>query len=356
MNTKGFILSVLLFLSGIAYAQSDFRPGFIINNDNDTVYGSVDYRGDELMGILCRFRTDGKNITDYYPGDIEAYGFVEGKFYVARLLSTKKAFVECLISGRVDIFYFRDETGDHYYIEKTGMPLAEIPYKEETRYVNSTPYQYQSKTHIGLLSLYMQDAPNFQSEIASIGKPEHRNLIRLAEDYHKAVSKDEAYTTYEKKAPLVSLSLEPFWGPVWYSGINGFSNEFGLFAYFNSPRTNEKIFVKTGISIQIIQGISSQLDIYRIPLQIQYIYPGKKLQPRIGLGTNLYFIDFEGDINEWTHTFNLHTGLNYHIRDKWYVFGMFNADFLPTAAWILQDEIDFGRVSYSMSFGLFIKL
>lgn len=356
MNTKGLIFSIFLFLSGIAFSQGDFRPGFIIDNDNDTVYGSVDYRGDELMGILCRFKTDGKNITDYYPGDIEAYGFVNGKFYIARLLPGKKVFLECLISGQADIFYLRDETGDHYYIEKRGMPLVEIPYKEGIRYVDSQPYQFQSKTHIGLLSLYMQDAPDFQKEIATIKKPEHRNLIKLAENYHNVVCKDESCIIYEKKMRLISLSLEPFWGPVWYSGINGFSNEFGLFTYINSPRTNEKIFVRTGISFQRIQGISTQLDFYKIPLQIQYIYPGKKLQPRIGLGTNLFFMDYKGDINEWSHTFNIHAGLNYHIKDGWYVFGMYNQDYLPSMAWVMEEQIPFGRVSTSLSFGLFIKL
>jgi hypothetical protein len=356
MNAKRLLFSGFLFISGIICAQTDFRPGFIITNDQDTVYGNVDYRGDELMGTLCRFRTDGKTITEYYPGDIEAYGFVEGKFYVARLLETKKAFLEYLISGQADIFYLRDETGDHYYIEKSGMPLAEIPYKEEMRYVNSTPYLYASKTHIGLLSLYMQDAPDFQSEIANIGKPEHKNLIKLAEDYHKVVCKDKACIVYEKKMPLLSWTIEPFWGLIKYAGIDDLFNEIGCYTSIASPRNNEKISVKTGVGYHRIKGDSVNLDIFKMPLQLQYIYPGKRLQPRIGLGVNLFFTDLDGKFDFWTHTFALNAGLNYRIADKLYVFGLFNSDFTPAYQWILEDESEFGKVGYGMSFGLSLKL
>lgn len=356
MDIKSFVFSAFLLFSGIIYAQTDLRPGFIITNHQDTLFGDIDYRGDELMGALCKFKADDLVVTDYYPGDIEAYGFVVGKFYVTKLVNEKIVFLEYLISGQADIFYLRDETGDHYYIEKAGMPLSEIPYKEEIRYIKSTPYEYRSKTHIGLISLYMQDAPDFQAEIATIKKPEHRNLIKLAEKYHNVVCKDESCIIYEKKMPLISLSLEPFWGPVKYIVANNAFNEFGLFAYVNSPRTNEKIYVKTGLSFQRIQGDSSHLDMYRIPLQLQYIYQGKKLQPRIGLGTNLFFADIDDRIDILTHTFNLHAGLNYHIFDRWYVFGMFNADFSPSVDWVIDEEVSFEIFSYGMSLGLFINL
>ena len=74
MNYKLLIIFILLCLSNILNAQNDFRAGYIITNSNDTVFGEIDYRGDILMGKLCKFKTNG-NIVDYLPSQISAYRF-----------------------------------------------------------------------------------------------------------------------------------------------------------------------------------------------------------------------------------------------------------------------------------------
>ena len=40
----------------------------------------------------------------------------------------------------------------------------------------------------------MQDTPGFQSRIQSIDKTDHKELIKLAEDYHNIVCEGEKYT------------------------------------------------------------------------------------------------------------------------------------------------------------------
>ncbi|MBN1145191.1 MAG: hypothetical protein JXA72_12250 [Bacteroidales bacterium] len=356
MNFKKFFLSSFLLFSGIIYAQSDFRPGFIITNDNDTVYGSVDYRGDVLMGFMCRFRTDGKTIATYYPGDIQSYGFIDGNLYVARLLDEKKAFLECLILGKVSILFLRDENGDHYYIEKSGMQMAEIPYKEETRIVNSIPYQYASKTHIGVLTVYMQDAPSLQQEIMDIKKPEHKNLIRLAEHYNQLIDGNKKESVaYKKEIPAAGIFIEPYWGLVHYGGVGTF-NEAGCFVYLYAPRTNERISIKTGASYQMLTGDLATRHVFKIPLQFHYIFPGKKLQPRVGLGANLFFRDFDGRFDFWTHSLAVNLGLNYRISDKWVVFGMYQSDFTPLIGYKATEGNGFANISYGISLGTMIKL
>ncbi|HLO90715.1 MAG TPA: hypothetical protein VK172_06060 [Lentimicrobium sp.] len=42
----------------------------------------------------------------------------------------KKVFLEILIKGKISIYYLRDLEGDHYFIEKEGQPLINLPYKE----------------------------------------------------------------------------------------------------------------------------------------------------------------------------------------------------------------------------------
>ncbi|MDZ7636246.1 MAG: hypothetical protein U5L72_18130 [Bacteroidales bacterium] len=75
-------------------------------------------------------------------------------------------FLEYLINGKLNIYYYRDEKGEDYYlIGKEGFPLKVIPYLEEMR---KTPdginVLYKSTLHIGLLQYYTDDASDFLQE------------------------------------------------------------------------------------------------------------------------------------------------------------------------------------------------
>lgn len=209
MNLRVLLFTGLFFTSVSANAQTDFRPGYIVRANGDTLIGYIDYRGDALMSVVCRFKPD---YTDkailYSPDDINEFKFNEGKYYVSREVKGQKVFLEFLIKGKVDIYFHMDQRGDHFFIEKTGLGLSELPYEEGIIYKENTPIEYKSTIHIGLLNIYMQDAPDFQSRIAKMNKPKKRWLIELAEDYHNRVCKDEACIIFEKKLPFLKVNLE----------------------------------------------------------------------------------------------------------------------------------------------------
>ena len=64
-----------------------------------------------------------------------------------------------MIKGKINVYYMRDEIGDHYYLDKENVKLIEIPYEEGIKYVDDKQVFYESTRHIGLLNFYMQDAP-----------------------------------------------------------------------------------------------------------------------------------------------------------------------------------------------------
>jgi len=72
----------LLHLASSLSAQTDFRSGFIIHLAGDTLYGEIDYRGDLLMSRVCKFKDKKGEITAYDPDDIEAFRFLNSKFFV----------------------------------------------------------------------------------------------------------------------------------------------------------------------------------------------------------------------------------------------------------------------------------
>ena len=102
MKMKIFLIFAFLFSISWLYAQPDYRPGYIIANSNDTLYGKIAYRGDMRMRKICKFKTDGNEIVKYTPYDIVAYRFEEGKYFVSREVSDKKVFLEYLLKGQVN--------------------------------------------------------------------------------------------------------------------------------------------------------------------------------------------------------------------------------------------------------------
>ena len=292
MKIKYLLFFGLLFTIGKVYAQKDFRAGYIIKCTSDTLFGEIDYRGDLLMGERCLFRLNEKEKeTIFSPNEILGYRFNDSKYFVSKEVNGKNVFLEFLIKGQIDIYYLRDSNGDHYFLGKEGSEINEIPYEEREIYSKNTSYQYKSTQHIGFLYFYMQDAPGFQSRIAQIGKPEHANLIKLAEDYHNKVCKDGGCIIYEKRLPLLKFDMEIAGGIVDFINSD-FNNkryfQAGILAHLWMPRTSEKLYFRTGLLYSTLKTETSHKSVYKIPLQFEYNYPKGRVIPKIALGVNIY--------------------------------------------------------------------
>ncbi len=292
MHLKTLLGIGFLLLSIHLSAQTDFKPGYVITNTNDTLYGEIDYRGDLLMGQVCKFRAKGHEVVQYTPKDIAAYRFIDSKYFVSREVAGKDVFLEFLIKGQVDVYYFRDKLGDHYFIEKENMPLTEIPYEEGFKEMEGgKQYSYKTKKHIGILNYYMQDAPEVQSEINDLRKPAHDNLIKLAEDYHQLVCKDgEPCVIFVKKQPLVKVTLDIAAGMIFADGHAPIG---GVLLNFWMPRANEKIYFRTG-ALYLGNEISyegssvSKRPVFKIPIMFEYIYPKSVIRPKAAYGFSIY--------------------------------------------------------------------
>ena len=317
--------------------------------------GQIDYRGDIIMSSLCKFKGIDNTIVEYSPNDIEAFRFLDSKYYVTKEIDNKKVFLEYLIKGKINIYYMRDENGDHYYLDKEDVQLTEIAYEEGIKYVDNKRVFYESKKHFGVLIYYTQDDPELRSEIQSIRKPEHQNLIKLAEDYHNAVCKDEKCIIYEKRLPLLKISISPFVGLIKYKGYDKFINEFGGYLYFWAPRTNENLYLKTGFVYHKLSDIDEEFKIYNIPIQIQYIYRANRIQPKISVGFSILSINLN-DYSALGHTINLNAGLDYKISNKINLSTAINSDYAPLSYVTKNEDLKFDLISYSIIIGLRIDI
>lgn len=284
LRTHGCI--VFIFFAFLTQAQTVFRPEYIIDLKNDTLIGDIDYRGDELMGKRCVFKSKSTGvITEFSPSDIAAYRFNDDRFFIAKDINAKKVFLEFLIKGKVNIYYLRDGVGEHFFIDKLGEKMEELPFKEEIVY-NDGAYLKTSNIHKSILKKYMKDAVGFQTRINKLEKPEHGELISLAKDYHNQVCKDESCIIYKKKTAL-TVDLEALGGFIQYGSselvVQKTYAQFGILAHFWLPRVNEKLYLRMGFvysSVGIVYGTEIfYVNVYKVPIQIEYVYPKGKIRP-----------------------------------------------------------------------------
>jgi hypothetical protein len=359
MKPNRLIFIALLFSTKLLIAQADFRPGYVVPLWGDTLFGQVDYRGDLMMGSICRFKTADNAVQEFKPADINGYRFKDSKYFVSKEVNGKMVFLEYLIKGKVNVYYKRDDKGDHYYIDKENMKLIELPYEKGIKLVDGKQVYYETTKHYGILGYYMQEAQGIQSQIQSIQEPEHKNLTKLAEDYHNMVCKDEKCIIYGKKRTPVEILVELNGGIGKFALDNVLMNELGGLVYLSIPRTNENVFFKTGFAHDFASEDGYSIKIYKIPLQLHYIYRARRIQPKIGGGFNLAYIEYSK--MEYSNVLyghfcfvSLNAGIDYKITNKLALTSTFNTDNMPAEA-IFVKGYDF-NIFYSINVGLRIKL
>lgn len=193
-----FFLSFALSIS----AQTNFKQGYIITNDKDTIMGLIDFRTKLMNAQVCKFKEEGKDeIKTYHPGDIFGYRFSdEGKFYVSRNIEldgkTQTVFLEFLLQGIMNLygletglystgvsqFYFlEDKNGKMYTIRKREDKSIYIENDDVNGKFIKEDLQYQ-----GMLKYIFQESKNTLNKVDKI-KYKEEDIIKITKDYHDNV-------------------------------------------------------------------------------------------------------------------------------------------------------------------------
>ena len=335
------IITFLLFTGSNIWAQRDYRKGYIITNEQDTIYGWIDYRGDVRNAKICSFRkTETGQATDYTPSDIAAYRYIDSKFYISKDIGSadepKQVFLEYLVNGMANLYYYRDEhTEDHYYIEKDDHFLElKIDEKEvEVLVARGVVFKETKKinSYIGLLKATF-NVWDMNSEIDK-AQLEHKSLINIAKSYHQHVCTDGSECiVYEKKKPLIALRIGPVAGAdlsilkLMEYDVEKYkfdpSTNFtaGVNLNFSMPRINEKFFLQMQAlytnyyffdayeSSQKATDTHIRSNVLQIGFAIKYEYPKGKWRPTLAAGTAAIWL-VDGSIKENTDTYTYDGGV-----------------------------------------------
>lgn len=320
------VISSILSLNEVI-AQQDFRTGIIITNSEDTVRGYLQYM-DNNSFKKCTFKNaHGDKVIDYLPGEISAYRFDNGKYFISKEVPLKSGkellFLEYLIKGKANVYYMRDDI-KHYFIETETKEIIEISEPKELiqndggLYVKPSLYKGKLK--------YILPEPAIYSKIEKV-KLDHSSLIDLAKDYHNLVCDTEECIVYEKKEKPISvkvglsagISYNSFsFGPEFYTNfsmgkviglrldVHKFRSDHSsvqvgfIFNKFSNYSTNDAISPSRSLSTRVTyEGTDYYRAPYYLPLEdfdvnalalkipITYNYTfslGSKIRPYIGGG------------------------------------------------------------------------
>lgn len=242
-------------------SQSDFKPGFIISHEMDTMNVLINNAGETDNCKKCVFKENEKGDKKTFgPGDIYGYRFLDGKYYISMEITikekTEKVFLEYLVDGMVDVFCYTHFNGTSYYIKKEGEELTELSQYEKTIYKDGTEYTIVNKPYVGHLNVLFIDAPETKKDIEKVSL-NRNSLISISEKYHYEVCDDRGCVVYKKKLPKKLFSIGPALG---YNTIH-FENKqlnyrvyrfyeiedvpkcfnFGLLAKISFPYTRDKL-------------------------------------------------------------------------------------------------------------------
>jgi hypothetical protein len=302
--TRLFLIFIILFICATCYTQSNFKPGYIIQNSGDTIQGMIDFRDDKLMGRICTFKSEEGALNSYSPYDIKGFRFNDSRYYVSRNVDGEMLFLEFIVNGLANLYSFSDNKGEYFYIETTKRELMKIEYSEETTYVDDKEFMHNSKAHYRILTYQLQDAPGMQSEINSIKVPHRYELTKLVKKYHNSIcAEDDICIVYQEKAAML-VQIEALAGGVLWVDMNDESwsdpeysmfthNQYFLYANIYPPRTARNMSIRTGFAYFTLFDD----PMFMVPLMMQYTYPKGIFRPKLAGGFTFGFLSLGEVIN-----------------------------------------------------------
>ncbi len=320
---------LLLFLIGAfiffqAQAQMDFRKGYVITNDNDTLKGYVDYRTLEI----CSFKEtpENKDHKTFMPGEIRGFGFEFNRWFVSKTVNANdNFFLEILVRGPASLY----EYDDIFYLE-TQDTILPLKTKSKTTQMSNTTGKFKFREYIGIINFLLKDCP---PDIRLLNRMKYRkeSFIEIVEEYDQCVSGN--YYTYRSTLPRTLKRYGVTAGYVCsvlrhvpYSWHNLYYLEGDQPEYSNSIMVGGTVnftFTRLINNFSLLTGVYMMFSDFKVnqvltdPTGI-YAHPGDTIyvNGKIKIGELMLPVGFQYTFNKKTITPFINTGINFTIKIK----------------------------------------
>lgn len=320
-------LTGFLFLAYLMHAQSNYRSGYIITLQQDTVYGEIDYRTDKMNAVRCVFRPQGNEVeaTTYHPFEIQGYRFTDdGRYYVSKSVSLRNneqqsVFLEYLLKGIKSLYYYEVGANLPVYFIEEGDKLVKVDAPMLAKQTVNFQFGDQKDRYVPVLHYVFGDCPQLSSRIDKM-RFRRSDIVNLTKEYHYAMCKsNEDCIEFEAKEDKrkVQLHFTVYGGVIQYvvpTGQNpsskpGMSYLAGAGMTISSVRWMSSLSGCIDLSLSHLETI--QEGVYKNSgtmlsgkLGIRYTYPKGRLRPFAEFGMDISKLisgksEYDGKSEDW---------------------------------------------------------
>ncbi len=332
-----YLLRIILILLMIApfsgaSGQINFRKGWIITPEKDTIHGLVKEYGINRSMKVCRFKENNRSKpVNYTPDQILSYHIEDGSFYSAGDYFHKgelnRVFAEVLLDGNLTLSHYGKNKEMAYYLEmEEGFPVGLINKELNVdRKSDFGYYAYSNTTEVKipvyrdtLFSLFY-DSKKIRNQVANV-KYTQASMISISKAYLNETCQGGNCITYEKDlrrirdrfgiySGLQTTWMEPKEGSLGYE--YDISYPIGLYYNIPMPLINERFSVQFEmiyrrlISYEILDESGLLPDspdaenMIGIPLLISYRILWNRFSPTLGAGKELSILQFSTQRGSW---------------------------------------------------------
>jgi hypothetical protein len=178
--TAILLLSVLNSVD--IFAQMGFYDGYVITNQNDSVFGKIGTSQKRHVIKYCILKKDGENV-NYYPEMMKRFGYLDGECYASNVL--KDTIVQVLVQGKLSLYRFQSTL----YVEKEKDGLYKLETYTETVMRNGVAYYVESVKWKGILTYLTSDCNTDPNAISKLNLL-YKEIAEFVVNYNKC-SKSE---------------------------------------------------------------------------------------------------------------------------------------------------------------------
>jgi hypothetical protein len=205
------IFIIILLYPDRSYSQSNFKTGYVIDIQEDTINGFIDYRNWDKTPDKIAFKSAAGLRTDYTPATLKGFS-VDGEDYVSGTVTVDESpfreteliesaepqnrtdivFLRVLIKGPKSLYYLKDRNRkEHFFINQDGA-FVTLVFKKYLQNVDGAMFVKTSEQYKGQLIVYLQDYPLIQKKIY-LTKYGIKDLTGLFNEYYKDTDKEISY-------------------------------------------------------------------------------------------------------------------------------------------------------------------
>ena len=309
------LIGAFFLIPRFSFCLTDFRKGYVITDEGDTLSGFVDYRVGTMAHWSCQFRVEGSlALITYSPGEIFGYGITGDVFFESKKVEIngqpeRHAFMEVIVKGPVSLYKLEKK----YWVQKGNEAIYQLSNEKTQTIIEGKSAIMYSNRYIGYLNMLLYDCPELRDEINEV-KLRERALSMLIEAYNECKGVEsivfEADKPWAKVVPGIIVGIsssELHFGqrsPAHLSGnFKTVGSPFvGISLDVLSPRITERMafhvdilylgskyrhYNQQEIFFSVRRNyVAVEIDQLKIPLGFRYIFRERMFTPYFNFGVS----------------------------------------------------------------------